>query len=94
MCYATSCDLFFNSFRKVLSSEIISSSDSEGEEEEAVEYAVEKICKKVSDVDDKVWYLIKWKGWAEPTWEPRENCNLTEEFEKELLDNYEEQQKM
>ena len=76
-----------NFFRRLLSS-----SESEGEEEEEVEYAVEKICKKVVDVDGKVWYHIKWKGWPEPTWEPRENCNLTEEFEKNLLEDYEKQQ--
>jgi len=78
---------------------LLSSSESEGEEEEKeeeveVEYAVEKICKKVNDVEGKVWYLIKWKGYLEPTWEPRENCNLTEEFEKDLLEDYEKQQKM
>ena len=66
-------------------------------EEEEEEYVVEKICDKRIDDDGNVKYLLKWKGWGIPTWEPEENCNceeLMKDFEKGLLEDYEERLKM
>ena len=71
--------------------------ESEKESEEEEEYVVEKICDKRIDDDGNVEYLLKWKGWPKPTWEPEENCNceeLMKDFEKGLLEDYEERQKM
>ena len=61
-------------------------------EENEEEYIVEKILDKRYDLDGKVDYLIKWKGYdnSNNTWEPVENifCNdLIEEFEKNLDSN-------
>ena len=76
---------------------VLSSPESEDEGEEEAEYVVEKICDKRVDNDGKVHYLLKWKGWPKPTWEPEENCDcedLMEKFEMELLKDYEERQKL
>ena len=55
-----------------------------GEEEE---YEVECIYDKRINKNKEIEYLIKWKGWAKPSWEPKENLNcsqLMKEFEKGL----------
>ena len=56
------------------------------------EYSVEKILDKRFDPNDKVEYLIKWKGYddSDNTWEPIENIfcdDLLEDFEKNLESN-------
>ena len=59
------------------------------------EYKVEKVCDKRVDEDGKIEYLLKWKGWTEPTWEPQENCNceeLIEKFEMGSIENGEEEE--
>ena len=78
----------FNKFEHGLqtSVKIQLKSDKEQDEEE---YIVEKILDKRYDLNGKVDYLIKWKGYdnSNNTWEPIENifCNdLIEEFEKNL----------
>ena len=71
--------------------------DSSDESEEEKEYIVEKILHKDIDENGKVKYLLKWKGWPKPTWEPEENCDceeLMEEFEKRLSDDLEKRQSM
>lgn len=45
--------------------------DEEGEDEASESYEVESIEKVKGKVDNKL-YLVKWKGWEEPTWEPAE----------------------
>merc|ERR1711879_528358 len=50
-------------------------------------YIVEKVIKKRENINGKIEYLLKWKGYTEHTWEPKENlsCNkLIEEYEKKF----------
>jgi hypothetical protein len=35
-------------------------------------------------IDNKLNYLVKWKGYEEPTWEPIENLQGS----KDLIDNF------
>ena len=65
-----------------------------GDQSDDSEYSVEKILDKTCDVDGKIRYLIKWKGYdnSENTWEPIENLycqDLIDKFEnlKNLMDN-------
>jgi hypothetical protein len=36
-------------------------------------YTIEKILEKSKDQEGKVIYLVKWQGYDEPTWEPKDN---------------------
>ena len=56
------------------------------------EYSVEKIVDKRCDLNGKVQYLIKWKGYdhSENSWEPNENLycdDLIEEFDNKLKES-------
>jgi len=50
--------------------------------QEPSEYIVEMIIDERSTEDNKVEYLVKWVGYDDDTWEPRENVEDTEALEK------------
>ena len=52
------------------------------------EYIVEKVVNKRVGTNGNIEYLLKWKGFTEETWEPKENLNcikLIEDYEKKIL---------
>lgn len=57
-------------------------SDKQNTQEE--DYIVEKVVNKRIGSNGKTEYLLKWKGWSEETWEPKENLNCNK-----LIEDYE-----
>ena len=57
-------------------------SDKQNTQEE--DYIVEKVVNKRLGSNGKTEYLLKWKGWSEETWEPKENLNCNK-----LIEDYE-----
>lgn len=51
-------------------------SDTEVEETSGEDtFEVDAIRGKKIDDDNKIFYLVKWKGYNSPTWEPEESCS-------------------
>src|ERR1700756_2028407 len=60
--------------------------DSDEESEDETEYEVEKILDQ-DYRNGKLFYLVKWTGYEDPTWEPSSNLKLA----KEAIKDYENQ---
>lgn len=54
-----------------------------------VQYEVQKILEHIPELDDMpLTYLIKWRGYSEPSWEPEESLNHCPRILREYWENY------
>lgn len=56
------------------------------ESSKTIDWTVQKILNRRSNSQGEYEYLVKWEGFADPTWKPESNCSNSKEAIRDFMD--------